>query len=80
MFVSTFNDTKPTMGVAWKMPRRDDFIESLTYEQDKLAQMGSLMSSKAHALVANKKSSNKFKKNAEARKIKIQFYRGDLQP
>jgi hypothetical protein len=68
MFVSTFHDTKSTMGAAWKMPLVDDFIESLTCEKYKLAQMGSLMSSKAHALVENKKSSSKFKQKCKGKK------------
>ena len=35
------------------MPSLDDFAVNLTQEQDKLIQMGTLKSSKSHALAAN---------------------------
>jgi hypothetical protein len=68
MFVSSFHATKLVMGVAWKMPPLDDFVYSLTCEQDKIVQMGALRSSKAHALATNENSSNKFKKKVKGKK------------
>ena len=53
MFVSTFYATKGALGTQFTMPSLDDFVVNLTQEQDKLIQMGTLKSSKSHALAAN---------------------------
>ena len=65
VFVSTFFATKSAIGSTWKMPSLDEFAASLTDEQDKLVQMGTLKASNAHALAAkmvrNTSSSSKHK-------------------
>jgi hypothetical protein len=45
------------------MSSLDDFVASLTHEQDKLVKMGSLKTTKAHALVSNegRNTSNKLR-------------------
>ena len=53
VFVSAFHTIRLTTGKSWKMPTLDAFIESLVHEQDKLIKMGTLKSSKAHALVVH---------------------------
>ena len=53
VFVSTFYATKGALGTQFTMPSLDDFAVNLTREQDKLIQMGTLKSSKSHALAAN---------------------------
>ena len=50
VFVSTFQSVKLTTP-NWRMPTLDAFIESLTYEHDKLIQMGIIRSSRDQALV-----------------------------
>ena len=66
VFVSTFHATKLTAR-AWKMPKLEDFMESLTQEQDKLVMMGTIKASKDQALVArdskvDSKRKKKYKK------------------
>ena len=51
VFVSTFQIVKLATP-NWKMPTLDAFIQSLTYENDKLIQMGIIRSPKDQALVA----------------------------
>ena len=51
VFVSSFQTMKLTTP-NWKMPTLDAFIQSLTYENDKLIQMGIIRSPKDQALVA----------------------------
>ena len=41
VFVSTFYSTKLT-AQNWKIPKLDEFMESLTHEQDKLVMMGTM--------------------------------------
>ena len=64
MFVSTFHSSKLTAR-NWKMPSLASFMESLTQEQDKLVQMGTIKSRKDQDLatgVSNpSKGKNKFK-------------------
>ena len=47
VFVSTFQSVLTTPN--WRMPTLDAFIESLTYEHDKLIQMVIIRSSRDHA-------------------------------
>ena len=51
IFVSTFQSMRITTP-NWNMPTLDAFIASLTYEHDKLIQMGIIRSPKDQALVA----------------------------
>ena len=51
VFVSTFQSVRITTP-NWKIPTLDAFIESLTYEHDKLIQMGIIRYSRDQALVA----------------------------
>jgi len=60
------------------MPSFDDFIESLTQQQEKLISIGYIKGSRDHALVANQASKPNFKdqqkgkgKNLEVRKEKF---------
>lgn len=53
VFVSTLYTTKGALGTQFTMPSLDDFAVNITQEQDKLIQMGTLMSSKSHALATN---------------------------
>ena len=50
VFVSTFNSIRFTSGATWKMPSLEDFIESLTQEQTKLINMGTIKGPREHAL------------------------------
>ena len=64
VFVSTFHSSKLTAR-NWRMSTLADFMESLTQEQDKLVQMGTIKSTKDQDLatgVSNQvKGKNKFK-------------------
>ena len=51
VFVSTFHATK-LRARAWKMPKLEEFMESLTHEQDKLVMMSTIKTSKDQDLVA----------------------------
>jgi hypothetical protein len=62
--VSTFHSGRYTSVSTWTMPTLEEFIESITHEQDKLIQMGLIKDSKVHALDVddnNNKSYQKFK-------------------
>ena len=50
IFVSTFFATRSTIGSAWNMPSLDEFATSVTHDQDKIVQMGTLKAPNAHAL------------------------------
>jgi hypothetical protein len=50
VYVSTFHSGRYLMGTNWKMPTMDQFIDSLTHEQEKLIHMGLIKDPKAHAL------------------------------
>jgi len=56
------------MGDAWKMPSMDAFVDSLTYDQDKIVEMGSLGSSKVHELAENENYTIKCKKKFKGKK------------
>jgi hypothetical protein len=42
VFVSTFHSIRFSSGATWNMPSLEDFIESLTQEQTKIINMGTL--------------------------------------
>jgi hypothetical protein len=50
VFVFTFHTFRFATGVTWKMPSLEDFIESLTQEQTKLINMGTVKGPREHAL------------------------------
>jgi hypothetical protein len=50
VFVSTFHLVRFTYGATWKMPSLEDFIESLTQEQTKLINMGTMKGPRAQVL------------------------------
>jgi 3-dehydroquinate synthase class II len=50
VFISTFHSVIFASGATWKMPSLEDFIESLTQEQTKLINMGSIKGPRVHAL------------------------------
>jgi hypothetical protein len=50
VYVSTFHSSRCLMGTNWKMPTMDQFIDSLTHEQEKLIHMGLIEDPKAHAV------------------------------
>ena len=72
VFVSTFHTVIFTSGATWKMPSLEDFIESLTQEQTKLINMGTIKGPRAHALTVHdgshkyQKSKDKYKKKDHA--------------
>ena len=70
LFVSTFHIVKFTLGATWKMPTLDQFIESLTHEQDKLIKMGIIKGPNAHALVVHESSSTSNSKSKQKGKGK----------
>ena len=61
MYVSTFHLSKLTTR-NWKIPALADFMESLTHENDKLIQMGTIKSTKEQALVSGISNQAKGKK------------------
>ena len=50
VFVSTFHIVRFASGATWKMPSLEDFIESLTQEQTKLINMGTIKGPRVHTL------------------------------
>jgi len=71
VFVSAFHTIRLTTGKSWKMATLDAFIESLVHEQDKLIKMGTLKSSKAHALVVHTSDKRNFKSNQQSKTKKL---------
>ena len=76
-FVSRFHSGKITLR-NWKMPSRENFMESLTQEQEKLVQMGSI-NTKDQALAVGvlnsakekpKSKNSKFRDNKKSEKPK----------
>ena len=67
VFVSTFYSMKLSTP-NWRIPTLDDFIESLTYEHDKLIQLGIIRFSRDQALVVGgpKVENDKGKKKDES--------------
>jgi hypothetical protein len=57
VFVSTFHTVRCTSGATWEMPTLDQFIESLTHEQDQLKKMWAIKRPNAHALVVHESNS-----------------------
>jgi hypothetical protein len=53
VFISTFPSIRFSSGATWKMPSLEDFIESLTQEQTKLINMGTIKGPRVHALSVN---------------------------
>jgi hypothetical protein len=51
VFVSTFHSVRFASRATWKMPSLEDFIESLTQEQTKLINMGTIKGPRVHALI-----------------------------
>jgi hypothetical protein len=62
VFISTFNTMRFTSGATWKMPSLEEFIESLTQEQTKLINMGTIKGARAHALTVHD-GSHKYQKS-----------------
>jgi hypothetical protein len=50
VFISTFHTVRFASGATWKIPSLEDFIESLTQDQTKLINMGTIKGPKVHAL------------------------------
>jgi hypothetical protein len=61
LFISTFHTFIFTSGATWKMTSLEDFIESLTQEQTKLINMGTIKGPRVHALSVHD-GSHKYKK------------------
>ena len=53
MFFSTFYATKSVLGNNYTMPSLDDFANKVIKEKDELIHMGTIKSSKSHALTEN---------------------------
>jgi hypothetical protein len=72
LFVSTFHTVIFAYGATWKIPSLEDFIESLTQEQTKLINMGTIKGPRVHALTMHdgshkyQKSKDKYKQKALA--------------
>jgi hypothetical protein len=72
VFVSTFHTVRFTSRDTWKMPSLEDFIESLTQEQTKLINMGTIKGPRVHALTVHDgshkyhKSKDKYKRKSHA--------------
>jgi hypothetical protein len=72
VFISTFHIVKFTSGATWKMPSLEEFIESMTQEQNKLINMGTIKGPRVHALIVHdgshkyQKSKSKYNKKAHA--------------
>jgi hypothetical protein len=69
VFVYTFHTVRFTSGATWKMPSLEDFIESLTQEQTKLINMGTIKGPRVHALTVHD-GSQKYKKYKDKYKWK----------
>ena len=59
IFVSTFHSIRLTTGNFYTMPSLKEYMESLTFEQDKLIGMGKIKAPKVHALAVHDDSHNK---------------------
>jgi hypothetical protein len=70
VFISTFHTVRFTSGATWKMPSLEDFIESLTQEQTKLINMGTIKGPRVHALTVHD-GSHKYQKSKDKYKRKI---------
>jgi hypothetical protein len=72
VLISTFHTVRFTSGATWKMPSLEDFIESLTQEQTKLINMGTIKGPRVHALTMHDgshkyhKSKDKYKRKSHA--------------
>jgi hypothetical protein len=53
VFVSTFYTVRFASRATWKMPSLEDFIESLTQEQTKLINMGTIKGPRVHTLTVH---------------------------
>ena len=53
VFVSTFHTVRFASRATWKMPSLEDFIESLTQEQTKIINMGTIKGPRVHALTVH---------------------------
>jgi hypothetical protein len=62
IFISTFHIFIFSSGVTWKMPSLEDFIKSLTQEETKLINMGTIKIPRAHALTVHD-GSQKYQKS-----------------
>jgi hypothetical protein len=70
VFVSTFHSVRFTSGATWKMPSLEDFIESMTQEQNKLINMGKIKGPKVHALTVQYGSGHQSQKSKDKDKRK----------
>jgi hypothetical protein len=69
VFVSTFHTIIFISRAIWKMPSLEDFIESLTQEQTKLINMGTIKGPREHALTVHD-GSHKYQKYKDKNKHK----------
>jgi hypothetical protein len=72
VFVSTFHTIRFSSRATWKMPSLEEFIESMTQEQTKLINMGTIKGPRVHALIVHDgihkyhKSKDKYKQKYHA--------------
>ena len=64
MFVSTFHSSKLT-AQNWRIPSLASLMESLTQEQDKLVQMGTIKSTKDQSLASGVSNQSKGKNKSK---------------
>jgi hypothetical protein len=69
IFVSTLHNVIFVSGATWKIPSLDNFIESLTQDQTKLINMGTIKGPRAHALTFHD-GSHKYQKYKDKDKRK----------
>jgi hypothetical protein len=53
IFISTFHTFIFSFGATWKMPSLEDFIESLTQDQTKLINMGTIKGPRVHEIIVH---------------------------
>jgi hypothetical protein len=70
VFVSTFHSVRFTSGATWKVPSLEEFIESMTQEQNKLINMGKIKVPKAHALTMQDGRNHQYQKYKDKEKRK----------
>jgi hypothetical protein len=82
VFVSTFHFVRFSSGADWKMPSLEEFIESLTQEQTKLINIGTIKDPRAHALTVHdgKKNVINLKININKNLMHIQKRKGTQNP
>jgi hypothetical protein len=70
VYVSIFHSGRYLLGSKWKIPTMEQFVDSLTHEQEKLIQMGLIKEPKAHVLTMQDGKGSSDKKSKQKGKEK----------